>query len=85
MPMPSSPRPNPPRRRGPKLEPLVNRILARDPDEPRGLWLSGRAGAVGGRHQNRADTVEPVCLEFVDPNGVQYVRLKKQLDVLKGQ
>ena len=44
-----------------ELEPLVNRILVRDPDEPRGAVVVRGAGAVGGRHQNRADTVEQVA------------------------
>ena len=65
-----------------ELEPLVNRILARDPDEPRGLWLSG-ALALSAGDTKTAQTRWSRLLEFVDPNGVQYVQLKKQLDALK--
>ena len=67
-----------------ELEPLVNRILARDPDEPRGLWLSG-ALALSAGDTKTAQTRWSRLLEFVDPNGVQYVQLKKQLDGLKDQ
>jgi len=67
-----------------ELEPLVNRILARDPDEPRGLWLSG-ALALSAGDTKTARTRWRRLLEFVDPNGVQYVQLKKQLDALKDQ
>ena len=67
-----------------ELEPLVNRILARDPDEPRGLWLSG-ALALSAGDAKTARTRWSRLLEFVDPNGVQYVQLKKQLDALKDQ
>ena len=67
-----------------ELEPLVNRILVRDPDEPRGLWLSG-ALALSAGDTKTAQTRWSRLLEFVDPNGVQYVQLKKQLDGLKDQ
>lgn len=67
-----------------ELEPLVNRILARDPDEPRGLWLSG-ALALSAGDTRTARTRWSRLLEFVDPNGVQYVQLKKQIDALKDQ
>lgn len=65
-----------------ELEPLVARILARDPDEPRGLWLSG-ALALSAGDKKTARTRWSRLLEFVDPNGVQYVQLKKQLDALE--
>ena len=67
-----------------ELGPLVNRILARDPDEPRGLWLSG-ALALSAGDTKTAQTRWSRLLEFVDPNGVQYVQLKNQLDALKDQ
>jgi cytochrome c-type biogenesis protein CcmH len=65
-----------------ELEPLVNRILARDPDQPRGLWLSG-ALALSAGDTKTARKRWSRLLEFVDPNGVQYVQLKKQLDALE--
>jgi cytochrome c-type biogenesis protein CcmH len=65
-----------------ELEPVVNRILARDPDEPRALWLSGAlALSAGDAKTARARWTR--LLEFVDPNGVQYVQLKKQIDALE--
>lgn len=67
-----------------ELEPLVNRILARDPDEPRGLWLSG-ALALSAGDKETARTRWSRLLQFVDPNGVQYVQLKKQIDALKDE
>ena len=67
-----------------ELEPVVNRILARDPDEPRALWLSG-ALALSAGDTKTARTRWTRLLEFVDPNGVQYVQLKKQLDALKDE
>lgn len=67
-----------------ELEPVVNRILARDPDEPRALWLSG-ALALSAGDIKTARTRWTRLLEFVDPNGVQYVQLKKQLDALKDE
>ena len=71
--------PDPPPRA--ELKPLVDRILARDPDEPRALWLSG-ALALSAGDVETARTRWTRLLEFVDPNGVQYVQLKKQLDAL---
>lgn len=65
-----------------ELEPLVNRILARDPDQPRGLWLSG-ALALSAGDAKTARARWNRLLEFVDPNGVQYVQLKKQLEAIK--
>ena len=76
----SAAEPAPPARA--ELEPVVNRILARDPDEPRALWLSG-ALALSAGDMKTARTRWTRLLEFVDPNGVQYVQLKKQLDALK--
>lgn len=67
-----------------ELDPLVNRILARDPDQPRGLWLSG-ALALSAGDTKTARARWSRLLEFVDPNGVQYVQLKKQLDALKNR
>ena len=74
--------PSPPPRA--ELEPLVNRILARDPDEPRGLWLSG-ALAVSAGDTETARKRWSRLLQFVDPNGVQYVQLKKQIEALKDE
>lgn len=67
-----------------ELEPLVDRILARDPDEPRGLWLSG-ALALSAGDKDTARKRWSRLLQFVDPNGVQYVQLKKQIDALKDE
>lgn len=67
-----------------ELQPLVDRILARDPDEPRGLWLSG-ALALSAGDKETARTRWSRLLQFVDPNGVQYVQLKKQIDALKDE
>lgn len=72
--------PSPPPRA--ELEPLVERILARDPDQPRGLWLSG-ALALSAGDAATARKRWGRLLEFVDPNGVQYVQLKKQLEAIK--
>ena len=64
------------------LKPLVDRILARDPDQPRALWLSG-ALALSAGDRETAKTRWTRLLEFVDPNGVRYVELRKQIDALK--
>lgn len=63
------------------LQPLVDRILARDDRHPRGLWLSGALAlsAGDGRTAKRQWTK---LLEFVDPNSPQYVELKKQIDAI---
>jgi cytochrome c-type biogenesis protein CcmH len=65
-----------------ELEPVLNRILARDPDQPRGLWMSG-ALALSAGDTKTARKRWTRLLEFLDPNGVQYVQLKKQIDGLK--
>ena len=65
-----------------ELKPVVDRILARDPDQPRALWLSGAlALSAGDRATARKRWTK--LLDFVDPNGVRYVELKKQLGALK--
>lgn len=63
------------------LQPIVDRILARDDRHPRGLWLSGALAlsAGDGRTAKRQWTR---LLEFVDPNSPQYVELKKQIDAI---
>ena len=65
-----------------ELEPVLNRILARDPDQPRGLWMSG-ALALSAGDTKTARKRWTRLLEFLDPNGVRYVQLKKQIDGLK--
>lgn len=66
------------------LKPVVDRILARDPDQPRALWLSGAlALSAGDRKTAKARWTR--LLDFVDPNGVQYVELKKQINALDGK
>jgi len=65
-----------------ELKPLVDRILSRDPDQPRALWLSG-ALALSAGDRKTAQARWTRLLEFVDPNGVRYVELKKQLEALK--
>ena len=63
------------------LKPVVDRILARDDTHPRGLWLSG-ALALSAGDTATARTQWTKLLEFVDPNSVQYVELKRQIDAL---
>lgn len=63
---------------------MVDRILARDPDQPRALLLSG-ALALSAGDRKTAKTRWTRLLDFVDPNGVQYVELKKQLSALDGK
>lgn len=65
-----------------QLGPVVERILARDDTHPRGLWLSG-ALALSAGDRATAFTQWTKLLEFVDPNSVQYIELKKQLDALR--
>lgn len=65
-----------------ELKPVVDRILARDPDQPRALWLAGALALSAGDHATARKRWTKL-LDFVDPNGVRYVELKKQLDALK--
>jgi cytochrome c-type biogenesis protein CcmH len=67
-----------------ELKPVVDRILARDPDQPRALWLSG-ALALSAGDRKTAKTRWTRLLDFVDPNGVQYVELKKQINAIDGE
>lgn len=65
-----------------ELKPVVDRILARDPEQPRALWLSG-ALALSAGDRKTAEARWTKLLDYVDPNGVRYVELKKQLEALK--
>jgi cytochrome c-type biogenesis protein CcmH len=65
-----------------ELKPVVDRILARDPEQPRALWLSG-ALALSAGDKKTAEIRWTKLLDYVDPNGVRYVELKKQLEALK--
>lgn len=64
-----------------ELKPVVDRILALDDSNPRALWLAGALAAsaddpaTARRHWTR-------LLDALDPNGVQYAELKKQIDAL---
>ena len=66
------------------LQPVVDRILARDDRHPRGLWLSGALAlsAGDGRTAKRQWTR---LLEYVDPDSPQYVELKKQIDAIPAE
>ncbi len=71
--------PAPPK--GAELSPVVERILARAPNHPRALWLAGAlALSAGDRATARARWT--ALLDVLDPNSVQYVELRKQLDAL---
>ena len=64
-----------------ELKPVVDHILARDADQPRALWLSGAlALSAGDRATAKARWTK--LLDFVDPNSVRYIELKKQLNAL---
>jgi cytochrome c-type biogenesis protein CcmH len=67
-----------------ELKPVVDRILARDPEQPRALWLSGALALSSGDHATARKRWTKL-LDFVDPNGVRYVELKKQIEALKGK
>ena len=65
-----------------ELKPVVDRILARDADQPRALWLSGAlALSAGDRATAKARWTK--LLDFVDPNSARYIELKNQLNALK--
>lgn len=65
-----------------QLKPVVDRILARDSEHPRALWLSG-ALALSAGDRKTAEKRWTKLLDYVDPNGVRYVELKRQLEALK--
>ena len=65
-----------------ELKPVVDRILARDSEHPRALWLSG-ALALSAGDKKTAEKRWTKLLNYVDPNGVRYVELKRQLESLK--
>jgi cytochrome c-type biogenesis protein CcmH len=64
-----------------ELSPVVDRILARAPNHPRALWLAG-ALALSAGDPAAAKARWTSLLDVLDPNSVQYVELKKQLEAL---
>ncbi|MEX2455468.1 MAG: c-type cytochrome biogenesis protein CcmI [Rhodospirillaceae bacterium] len=71
--------PGPPDRA--ELKPVIDRILARDDRHPRALWLAG-ALALSADEPAAARRHWTLLLETLDPNGIQYVELKRQIDAL---
>ncbi len=66
---------------GAELSPVVERIVARAPNHPRALWLAG-ALALSAGDPATARARWTSLLDAIDPNSLQYVELKKQLDAL---
>jgi cytochrome c-type biogenesis protein CcmH len=66
-----------------ELEPILERILSRDDRNPRALWLSGAVASSAG-DAAKARRHWTLLLETLDPNSIQYIELRKQIEALPG-